>query len=169
MPSGGRGPIRSSPYATDKGDAAICRGYLTGGSGPFPHNRTYALINIFGLALGFAACLMILLYVRYELSYDNWVPNSGNIYQLQTDYAPQANGDDPHLQMSSYVSGLALQRDFPQVEHRVYLLPNTATVIRNGQAFAVPEAAMVDGPFFDVFAFPLVHGEPRTAPPRPGP
>ncbi|MDQ8756103.1 ABC transporter permease [Sphingosinicella sp. LHD-64] len=142
--------------------------YLTAGLRAFARNRTYALINVLGLALGFAACLMILLYVRYELSYDSWVPNAENIYQMQTDYAPQDNGDDPNLQMSSYVSGLAIARDFPQVERRVYLLPNTATVIRNGQAFAVPEAAMVDGPFFDVFAFPLVHGDPRTALAEPG-
>ena len=69
-----------------------------------------------------------------------------NIYQVQTDYAPQENGDDPNLQMSSYVAGLAIARDFPQVESRVYLLPNIATVIRGGQALAVRDAAMVDGP-----------------------
>ncbi len=144
------------------------RSYLTAGIRAFARNRTYALINVLGLALGFAACLMILLYVRYELSYDNWVPNAENIYQVQTDYAPQQNGDQPHLQMSAYVAGLALARDFPQVERRIYLWPNTATVIRHGQAFAVPEAAMVDGPFFDIFAFPLVHGDPRTALAQPG-
>ena len=144
------------------------KSYLTAGIRAFARNRTYALINVLGLALGFAACLMILLYVRYELSYDSWVPNAENIYQVQTDYAPQENGDDLNLQMSSYVSGLAVARDFPQVERRVYLLPNIATVIRGGQALAVRDAAMVDGPFFDVFAFPLVHGDPRTALARPG-
>ena len=144
------------------------RNYLLTGLRSLVRSRTYAFINIAGLAIGFAACLMILLYVRYELSYDSWVPNAGNIYQVQTDYAPQQNGDDPNLQMSSYVAGLAIARDFPQVERRVYLLPNTATVIRDGQAFAVPDAAMVDGPFFDIFAFPLVHGDARTALARPG-
>ncbi len=144
------------------------RSYLTAGIRAFARNRTYALINVLGLALGFAACLMILLYVRYELSYDNWVPNAENIYQVQTDYAPQDNGDDPNLQMSSYVAGLALARDFPQVERRVYLLPNVANVIRGGQALAVRDSAMVDGPFFDVFAFPLVHGDARTALAQPG-
>ena len=142
--------------------------YLTAGIRAFARNRTYALINVLGLALGFAACLMILLYVRYELSYDSWVPNAGNIYQVQTDYAPQDNGDDLNLQMSSYVAGLAIARDFPQVERRVYLLPDTANVIRGGHAFAVRDSALVDGPFFDVFAFPLVHGDPRTALAQPG-
>ncbi len=144
------------------------RSYLTVGIRAFARNWTYAFINVFGLALGFAACLLILLYVRYELSYDSWLPNAENIYQVQTDYAPQANGDDLNLQMSSYVSGLAIARDFPQVERRVYLLPNIATVIRDGQALAVRDSAMVDGPFFDVFAFPLVHGDPRTALAQPG-
>ena len=144
------------------------RNYVTVGVRALAKSRTYALINILGLAIGMAACLMILLYVRYEVSYDRWIPNSENIYQVQTDYAPQENGDDPNLQMSSYVAGLAIARDFPQVESRVYLLPNTATVIRGGQALAVRDAVMVDGPFFDVFAFPLVHGDPRTALARPG-
>jgi len=144
------------------------RSYLTIGLRAFARNWTYAFINVLGLSLGFAACLLIGLYVRYELSYDSWIPNAGNIYQVQTDYAPQPSGEDLNLQMSSYVAGQAIARDFPQIERRLYLLPNNATVIRDGNAFAVPEAAMVDGPFFDMFAIPLLHGDPATALARPG-
>src|SRR5687768_16919780 len=139
------------------------RNYVTVGIRALAKSKTYALINILGLAIGMAACLMILLYVRYELSYDSWIPNSENIYQVQTDYAPQENGDDPNLQMSSSVAGLAIARDFPQVESRVYLLPSIATVIRRGQALAVRDAVMVGGPSFYAFALPLVHGDPRPA------
>ena len=46
------------------------RNYLTVGIRALGKNRTYAFINILGLALGLAACLLILLYVRYETSYD---------------------------------------------------------------------------------------------------
>ena len=52
------------------------RNYLTVGYRALTKNRTYAFINIVGLAIGLAACLMILLYVRYETSYDSWLPDA---------------------------------------------------------------------------------------------
>ena len=53
------------------------RNYLTVGVRALVKNKTYAFINIFGLAIGLAACLMLLLYVRYETSYDAWLPECG--------------------------------------------------------------------------------------------
>ncbi|MDQ4086472.1 MAG: ABC transporter permease [Pseudomonadota bacterium] len=139
------------------------RNYLTVGLRSLIKSRTYAFINIVGLAIGLAACLMLLLYVRYEQSYDKWLPNSQNIYQLQTFYAPGDSGETLELQMSSYAAGIALQRDFPQVQRRVYMLSGAPTVIRNGEAFEVEDGRMVDGPFFDIFRIPFVHGDPATA------
>ena len=139
------------------------RNYFAVGVRSLIKSRTYAFINIFGLAVGLAACLMLLLYVRYEQSYDRWLPNSENVYQLQTYYAPGDSGEPLELQMSSYAAGLALQRDFPSVERRVYMLSGAPTVLRNGEAFDVEDSHMVDGPFFDIFQFPFVHGDPATA------
>ena len=96
------------------------RNYLTVGLRALAKNKTYAFINVFGLALGLAACLMILLYVRYELNYDKWLPNGENVYQWQTFYHDKQTGEDMNLQMASYVAGKALEKDFPQVEKRVY-------------------------------------------------
>ena len=139
------------------------RNYLTVGLRSLVKSRTYAFINIAGLAIGLAACLMLLLYVRYEQSYDKWLPNSDNVYQLQTFYGAGDSGETLELQMSSYAAGIALQRDFPQVESRVYMLSGAPTVIRNGQALEVEDGRMVDGPFFDIFQIPFVHGNPATA------
>ena len=126
------------------------RNYLTVGFRALAKNKTYAFINVFGLALGLAACLMILLYVRYELGYDKWLPNGENVYQWQTFYHDKQTGEDMNLQMASYVSGKALEKDFPQVEKRVYATGGNFTVIRNGEAIAVENSSQVDGPFFDV-------------------
>src|SRR5687768_330635 len=139
------------------------RNYLTVGFRSLTKSRTYAFINIFGLATGLAACLMLLVFVRYEQSYDKWLPNSENLYQLQTYYAPGDSGEPLEMQMSSYAAGLAVQRDFPQVEKRVYMLAGSPTVIRGGEAFDVEEGRMVDGPFFDMFQVPFVYGDPATA------
>ena len=56
------------------GSRTMWRNYLTVGFRALAKNKTYAFINIFGLAIGMAACLLILLYVRYEASYDAWMP-----------------------------------------------------------------------------------------------
>ena len=139
------------------------RNYLTVGVRSLAKNKTYAFINIFGLALGLAACLMIFLYVRYELSYDEWIPNSENIYQLQTDYVPGVGGEDLNLQVTAYVAAAALKKDFPQVDKVVYLARGAPSVFHQGQAFKVEDGFMADGPMFDVLPFELVRGDPATA------
>ncbi|HEX8621807.1 MAG TPA: ABC transporter permease [Allosphingosinicella sp.] len=139
------------------------RNYLTVGFRALAKNKTYAFINVFGLALGLAACLMILLYVRYELNYDKWLPNAENVYQWQTYYHDKQTGEDMNLQMASYVAGKALEKDFPQVEKRVYASGGGFTVIRGGEAIAVEDGSQVDGPFFDVVRLPLARGDPATA------
>jgi putative ABC transport system permease protein len=144
------------------------RNYLTVGLRALAKNKTYAFINVFGLALGLAACLMILLYVRYETRYDNWLPNAENIYQLQTRYRDEQTGEEQKLQMASFVSGNALKKDFPQVEKMVYISAGGFTVLRNGEAILVEKGSHVSGPFFDVLQFPLARGDPATALANPG-
>ena len=60
------------------------RNYLLVGWRALTRHRTYALINIFGLALGLAACLLLILYVRYETTYENWLPEAERVYQVQS-------------------------------------------------------------------------------------
>ena len=91
----------------------------------------------FGLAIGLAACLMLLLYVRYETSYDNWLPNAENTYQFQTYYTDPQTGERTDLQMSSYVVGPAAEGRFPADRESVYVQAGGATVLRNGEALAV--------------------------------
>jgi putative ABC transport system permease protein len=139
------------------------RNYFTVGVRALAKNKTYAFINIFGLAIGLAACLMLLLYVRYERSYDAWLPNAENVYQVQTHFRDPGTGEVSDAQMSPYVVGTTLKNDFPQIERRVYALSASPVVIRNGQALPTEDVMFVDGPFFDVIQIPLVRGDPRTA------
>ena len=139
------------------------RNYLTVALRALVKSKTYAFINIFGLATGLAACLMLLVYVDYERSYDEWLPNSENIYQLQTYYEPDQGGLGLQTQMSAYVAGTSLAENFPQIARRVYLRASSPTVLRNGEAITLEDARMVDGPFFDVFRLPMVAGDPATA------
>ena len=134
------------------------RNYLTVGIRALVKNRTYAFINIFGLAIGMAACLMILLFVRYEMSYDKWIPGWQNAYQVQTWFRSSQTGVEQQSQMANYASGAALAKDFPQIEKSVYGLFTDPVFFRNGQASSTQNYIYVDGNFLDVIDLPLVAG-----------
>jgi putative ABC transport system permease protein len=134
------------------------RNYLTVGVRALAKNRTYAFINIVGLAIGMAACLMILLFVRYEMSYDRWIPGSDNVYQLQSWYHDHQTGRDDKLQMTPYVAGQALKKDFPQVESLVYGFSTTPIYMQNGQATFIKDFLFADGDFLKVMPLPMAKG-----------
>ena len=139
------------------------RNYMIVGLRALGKNKTYAFINIVGLAIGLAACLMLLIYVRYENSYDAWLPNAENSYQLQSHYRSKQTGEESHLQMTSYVAGQRFGSSFPQVERSVYALSGSPVIMRDGEALPTDDVLLVDNLFFDVLQFPLVQGDPRTA------
>ena len=139
------------------------RNYFTVGIRALAKNKTYAFINIFGLAIGLAACLMLLLYVRYERSYDEWLPNAENVFQVQSHWTNPDTGEIDRLQMTPYVAGATLKEDFPQIERSVYALSSSPVVVRNGEAMPTENAVLVNGLFFDVLQVPFVRGDARTA------
>jgi putative ABC transport system permease protein len=136
----------------------MLRNYFKVGLRSLFKNRVYALINILGLAIGMAACLMILLFVRYELSYDRWIPGAQNVYQFQGWYGGKDTGQPNLLQMTSYVAGKAFKKDFPEIEKQVYALEMTPAVIKEGQASSAKDYLVADGNLLDVIDLPLVRG-----------
>ena len=62
----------------------MLKNYMTVAFRALANNRAFALINILGLAIGMAACLLLLLFVRYETTYDQWLPGHETAYQVQT-------------------------------------------------------------------------------------
>src|SRR3990170_3849962 len=93
---------------------AMWRNYLLTGLRALNRSRIYAFINIFGLALGLAACLMILLYVRYETSYDSWLPEADRVYQVQAIHTDPETGQVSRQQGAHGVITESLAKDFPQ-------------------------------------------------------
>ena len=134
------------------------RNYMTVGVRALAKSRTYAFINILGLAIGMAACLMILLYVRYEMSYDKWIPDSDRIYQIQSWYKSSETGEEAQLQMTPYASGTAIRKDFPQVERQVYVWNNNPVFTKDGQASSTEDFLFVDNDFLSVVPLPLIRG-----------
>jgi putative ABC transport system permease protein len=139
------------------------RSYLTVGIRALAKSQTYAFINIVGLAIGLAACLMLLLYVRYERSYDEWLPNVENLYQVQGEFRDPNTGEANQSQMSAYVAGETLKKDFPQIERKVYVLSASPVVFHRGEALPTENVAMTDGNLFELLQAPFLHGDPATA------
>ena len=140
------------------------RNYWTVAVRALAKNRTYSIINIAGLAIGMAACVMILLYIRYERSYDAWLPDVENTYQLQAWYPHPKDGEPGFFQMSAYPSKAAVAKDFPQVQHTVYVQDNEPVLIRDGQASATEHWWFADDDFLKVVNLPLLAGGTLTAP-----
>ncbi len=144
------------------------RNYILVGLRALGKNRAYAAINIAGLALGLAACLMILLYVRYETGFDRKIPGAEDAYQFQTYFTDRQTGESGYLQMAAHVTKAALLKDFPQIERAVYSLGTGPIALKDGQAFGIEDAQYVDGNLFDIVRFPFAAGDPATALSRPG-
>ncbi len=139
------------------------RNYLTVGVRALVKNRTYAFINIFGLGVGLAACLLLLLYVRYETTYDDFLPDAENVYQFQSHYLNPQTGEEARYQMTSLTAGERFRTDFPQSERSVYFWSSAPVVLRDGEALTAENVLLADDLFFDVLRYPLVQGDPRTA------
>ena len=139
------------------------RNYWTVAVRALAKNKTYSIINIAGLAIGMAACIMILLYVRYEKSYDRWLPNAENTYQLQAWYPNPKNGIPLFSQMSAYVTKDRIKKDFPQVERVGYLLSSSPVILKDGQASVAEDYVMTDDDILKVVQLPMLAGTTLNA------
>jgi putative ABC transport system permease protein len=140
------------------------RNYFTVGIRALVKNRTYAFINIFGLAIGIAACLILFVYVRYETSYDQSVPGHERIYQVQATWhepgQPINASQRSPLPIRDTIAG-----GFPQVEAVTIAQPGEASFLKEGQPLLL-DALVVDPAFLDIFQLPFVRGSAGSALPN---
>ncbi|MEM6648452.1 MAG: ABC transporter permease [Bacteroidota bacterium] len=121
----------------------------------------YAFINVFGLAVGLAACLLIGVFVQHEWSFDAFHDNAERLYRtwVLEDYGP----DERFLNtMTPLVLGETLVDLFPDVEAAARVLAQGG-FIQQGDQRVPQEVHVVDPTFFDLFSFPLMHGDPQQA------
>jgi len=126
-------------------------------------NKTFSFINIIGLAIGMAACLLILQYVSFELSYDQFNKNAADIYRVTNDR--YQNGKlIQHGTITYSAIGKAMQDDYPEVINHTRVEPIGGQIItyadkklKAGDAFAV------DNSFFEMFSYPLLAGDRKSA------
>jgi len=139
------------------------RNYLTVGLRALLHHKTYAFINIFGLAVGLAACLLLLLYVRYETSYDSWLPGSERVFQVQTFGVDPETGQRVDQQGVTRPVADSLAAYFPEIEHASKFEGEDAAILIGGRAIAAQRAFAADAHFFDIIEVPFLRGDRRRA------
>jgi putative ABC transport system permease protein len=140
----------------------MLQNYLTTGLRALNRNRVFAAINIFGLAIGMAACILLLLFVRYEMSYDQWLPGHENAYQVQSFNRDRDTGRSTAMQMSAYVVGRSLAKDFPEIEKVAYAGLGRPVIIQDGNA-STGEVLMADPELLQILELPMIKGDRRTA------
>ena len=125
-------------------------------------NKFYTLINIIGLALGIATCLLILLYVMDELSYDRYNLNANRIYRVNNEIKFGDNHVD--LAVAPSLMGTTMVKEIPQVEQYTRIQWHGSLLIRKGSENLREERiAYGDSTLFEVFTLPMLAGDPKTA------
>lgn len=131
-------------------------------------NKSYAVINIIGLSVGLTVCLLVFLFIRYEISFDRFHQNKDRIYRVVTTWKYSDRME--YSQGTPLPLSAALQEDFPGIE-------KVAPVLRSGSQVTIPEADgrskekfdesgnifVVSPEFYQIFSFPWLEGDPATA------
>lgn len=124
-------------------------------------NKIYSFINIAGLSIGLACAMLILLYVKDEVSYDRFHKNVNNIYRIVTQSIDK-NGNkgrkDPN---SGYLQGPRFAQNIPGIKSFVRVQSGNEN-IKTGTEVKDQDLLYVDSSFFSVFSFPLLSGNPQT-------
>ena len=125
-------------------------------------NKGFSAINIVGLAIGLATCLLILIFVMDELSYDRYNKNVDRIYRLDGEI--KFGGNHFILAVAPAPAGPTLLREYPEVLKEVRFRMNGGRLVKKGnQNIKEESVVMADSTLFDVFTLPMIAGDPHTA------
>ena len=131
-------------------------------------NKVFSFINIGGLALGIAACIVTLLFVKNELSFDHFHKKGDRIYRLN-ELQNFKGALEEKVSLSMYPMAAALQKDYPEIESAVRISENDDITLKAGDKQLLPESIInADSNFFKVFDFKLIAGDPIQALNNPG-
>jgi putative ABC transport system permease protein len=132
----------------------------------FKNNKVYAITNSIGLAVGMSCCLMISLYVSFEISYDRFFDDDDRIYRvaLERKYPDRTRmfGSSPVTLAPTFLE------NYPEVElatrlHKLFFRANLILTREDNESFPEDKFLFADSLFFQVFSFEFIEGDPQTA------
>ena len=139
----------------------MLRNYLRSAFRHLWKHKTFSFLNIAGLTIGMSACFLVFLYVRFELSYDNFEPQKGRIYRMVCDIKTPT--EVIHADVCSNPMAVNAKLEFPEVDKFCRFSLNSNLFRKGDIKFQEDKTGAVDSTFFEVFDFPLLQGDPTTA------
>lgn len=126
-------------------------------------HKGHSFISIFGLAVGLGSCLMILLWVRDELSYDRFHSNAAAVYRVVVQIAEPSGGRESIAVLPPNL-GPALKAEFPEIRQSArHLYVGQQLVAYGEKRFYEDHVSLVDPEFLQMFSFPLRQGAAKSA------
>ena len=140
----------------------MLKNYLTIALRNLVRYKIYTAINALGLATGIAFCLLTFLYVRHEWTYDQFHEKSDRIFRLGMSGGLFGGRDNAIQVRLSDQIGPLMRENIPQFAHVVRIQQGPGTVSHGNNTFEV-KSLFTDEDFFQLFTFPLIQGDPKTA------
>jgi putative ABC transport system permease protein len=125
--------------------------------------RTYALINITGLTVGIASFVLILLYIQYEVGFDQHIPEIDRLYRCVEIQHAQGVGEQ-HVAVTMGPLGKALVNDFPEITRQVRMMNwGRNSIVYEGKQYNQGDVAYADPTVFELFNVRLLKGDTASA------
>jgi len=122
--------------------------------------KLYATINIAGMAIGLAAAFLILLFVRYESSYDTYHENGDRIFRVSLEETPVDGSTAVHRALVSPAVGVSIENTFPQIESMARMTP-VGPLLSRGDVHIVPNRSFwTDPEIFEILSIDVLRGDP---------
>lgn len=130
-------------------------------------NKVFSGINILGLSIGLACCILMFLFLQQELTYDKFNVNAKNIYRITS--IPAEAKDKKELAVTPAPWAPLMKKDYPEIKEYVRLLRDEKMVVgqKGEQHFYEKDILYVDSTFFNVFSVELERGDVKNALERP--
>ena len=142
--------------------AEMIKNYLKVAFRNIKRNKIFSFINISGLAIGMACCLLLMLFISYELSFDKYHENAKNIYRAAIKHSQSLMG----TQMLNVTPGILapfLREECPEVKTATKIKSWGGMIQYGDKQFDDDRFFFADSEFFEVFTFPLIKGNKKTA------
>ncbi|SRR5258706_9506070 len=126
-------------------------------------NKVFSAINIFGLSIGLACCILMFLFIQHELSYDKFNIHAANTYRITSE--SESTSGKTNLAVTPAPWAPMMKTDFPEINNYVRIFRAEKSVIGQPgqQNFYENDLLYTDSTFFDVFSFNLLRGNSKEA------
>jgi len=134
-------------------------------------SKFFSIVNIFGLSMGLACCMLIALYLHYETSYDSYQKNINRLYQVGTSFVTRGQKDYPMPNTSPPVAA-AMKQEYPEIEETTRLLGlmgDDKVLVQyappggDKKSFLEENGFLAEPSFFKLFTYDFIEGKPDNA------